>query len=149
MAKSYQVAFQPGGETVTVPPGTTILAAANKAGVFVNSLCGGDGVCGRCRVVVREGRATGGSTEFFTHEEIQAGYILACEGRVQSDVVVDIPPETAQAGVPEYAEAEVPHLADLSKLAQRTIQLSPLVRKTYLKLPPPDLANNISDLACV
>jgi uncharacterized 2Fe-2S/4Fe-4S cluster protein (DUF4445 family) len=146
MAKRCKVAFTPDEVTVHVPRGTTILAAATKAGVFVNSLCGGDGVCGRCRVIVRQGRASGGSTEFFTHEEIQQGYILACEGRIESDLTVEIPPETRLAGVPEYAEGEVPLLVDLSKLAQRTISLDPLVRKTYLQLPRPTLENNVSDL---
>ena len=90
MAKTCKVLFQPGDTSVSVPPGTTILAAAHKAGVFINSLCGGDGVCGRCRVTVLEGRAVGGSTEFFTREEIRQGYILACEGRIETDLVVDI-----------------------------------------------------------
>jgi uncharacterized 2Fe-2S/4Fe-4S cluster protein (DUF4445 family) len=130
---------------ITVPAGTTILAAAAKAGVFINSLCGGDGVCGRCRVIVREGRALGGSTEFFTHQEIQRGFILACEARIESDMVVEVPPETRLAEVP-VTEAEVPHLADLSRVIRGGATLSPLVRKTYLELPPPSLENNISDL---
>ncbi len=146
MAKTYTVAFEPDQTHVEVAAGTTILAAANKAGVFVNSLCGGDGVCGRCRVIVQQGKAGGGSTEFFTHEEIQRGYILACEGRIESDLVVEIPPETRLAGAPEYVEGEVPTLADLSRLARRTIRFAPLIRKIHLKLPAPSLDNNLSDL---
>jgi len=146
MAKTYNVLFQPNETTVQVAAGTTILAAAAKAGAFVNSLCGGDGICGRCRVIVREGNASGGTTEFFTRQEIQQGYILACQGRIESDLVVEIPPETRLAGAPEHARGEVPLLADLSKLAGRHIELSPLVRKTYLQLPPPTLEDNVSDL---
>lgn len=146
MSKTCKISFKPGDASVEVPVGTTILASANKAGVFVNSLCGGDGVCGRCRVIVRAGRASGGSTEFFTHEEIQQGYILACEGRVESDLLVEIPPETRLAGTPEYADGEVPVLADLSKFARRGIGLAPLVKKTHLKLAEPDLDDNVSDL---
>jgi len=146
VAKTCTVRFEPEGASVEVPAGTTILAAANKAGVFVNSLCGGDGVCGRCRVIVREGKVSGGSTEFFSHEEIQAGYILACEGRIQTDLRVEIPPETRLAGQPEYAAGEVPELEDVSRQAGRRIQLDPLVRRTYVTLPEPSLANNVSDL---
>jgi len=146
MAKTCKVIFKPDGQDVEVPVGTTILAAANEIGVYVNSLCGGDGVCGRCRVIVREGKVSGGSTELFTREEIQQGYILACQGKVESDVVVEIPPETRLIGAPEYAEGEVPLLADLSKLASRSLQLCPLVRKTYIELPKPSLDNNVSDL---
>jgi uncharacterized 2Fe-2S/4Fe-4S cluster protein (DUF4445 family) len=131
---------------VEVPAGTTILSAAAKAGVFVNSLCGGDGVCGRCRVIVLEGKTRGGTTEFFTREEIQQGYILACQGRVESDLVVEVPPETRLAGAPQHVPGEVPFLADLSRLAGRDIPLSPLVRKTLLPLPRPSLDDNVSDL---
>jgi len=146
MAKKYNVLFKPDDVTVEVPGGTTILAAANQCGVFINGLCGGDGVCGRCRVIVRDGKAAGGSTEFFTHEEIQEGYILACEGCVESNLVVEIPPETRLAGAPEYVEGEVPRLTDVSRTARRGLRLAPLVRKTYLELPPPTLENNLSDL---
>ena len=94
MPEKCKVRFLPGEAGVEVPPGTTIMAAAIRAGVFINGVCGGDGVCGRCRVIVRQGKADDGSTQFFTREEIQAGYILACEGRIESDLVVDVPPET-------------------------------------------------------
>ena len=146
MAKKCQILFLPDEVKSAVPVGTTILAAANQAKVFVNSLCGGDGVCGRCRVIVRQGEAVGGSTEFFTREEIQQGHMLACEARVQSDLIVEIPPETRHPGAPEYVEQELPALADVSQRMGRDRKLSPLVRKTHLMLPKPDLDNNVSDL---
>jgi len=146
MAKTCKVHFKPDDVTVEVPAGATILSAANEAGVYVNSLCGGDGVCGRCRVIVREGFAGGGSTELFTREEIQRGYILACQGRVESDLLIEVPPETQLAGAPEQVEGEVPRLADLSRLGRRNFRLTPLVRKTCVQLPGPSLDNNVSDL---
>ncbi len=145
MAKTCRVSFRPNNVSVRVPASTTILTAANKTGIFIDSLCGGDGVCGRCRVIVREGAVTGGSTDCFTHAEIQQGYILACEARIQSDVLVEIPPEPRLTTGLEFAESEVPYLADLNKLI-RYARLSPLVRKTYLQLSPPSLDDNISDL---
>ena len=53
------ILFAPDETSIEVPRGTTVLAAARKAGVFINSLCGGDGVCGRCRINVRQGKAAG------------------------------------------------------------------------------------------
>jgi len=146
MTATYKVTFQPDDASVEVPSGTYILDAASKAGVFINSLCGGDGVCGRCRVVIKEGKAVGGSTEFFTREEIQQGCILACQGRVESDLVVFVPPETRLATAPEHVESDVPFLAEMGKTTGRNIQLKPLVRKTCLQLPQPSLDNNLSDL---
>ncbi|MDP6545360.1 MAG: ASKHA domain-containing protein [Phycisphaerae bacterium] len=146
MAGNCKVSFLPDDKTVEVRIGTTILAAAGQAGVFVNSLCGGDGVCGRCGVIVRKGTVTGGTTEFFSHEEIQQGHILACEGRIESDIEVEIPEHTRLAGTPEYLEADVHQPPEVRKLAHRKMSLSPLVRKTYVQLPPPTLDDNQSDL---
>jgi uncharacterized 2Fe-2S/4Fe-4S cluster protein (DUF4445 family) len=141
-----RVLFRPDERAVDVPSGTTILDAAAKAGVVINSLCGGDGVCARCRVIVREGTAVGGSTEYFTREEIQHGYLLACQGRAASDLVVEVPPESRLAGAPEHVEGEVPFLTDLGTFTGRRLALAPLVRKTYLQLPPPSLDDNVADL---
>jgi uncharacterized 2Fe-2S/4Fe-4S cluster protein (DUF4445 family) len=143
MEKTCKVRFLPEDVTVEARSGTTILSAAAQAGVFVNSLCGGDGVCGRCRVIVREGKTSGGTTEFFTREEIQQGYILACQARIESDLLVELPPETRLEGGPKAVE-EVPFLADLIKSTGRSIL--PLVRKTYIELPRPSLDDNLSDL---
>ncbi len=66
---SYTVTFQPSGKRVLVSRGEDILHAAIAAGVYINSSCGGDGVCGRCRVIVREGDTTAEPTGRLTDEE--------------------------------------------------------------------------------
>ncbi|MHC4164883.1 MAG: 2Fe-2S iron-sulfur cluster-binding protein, partial [Planctomycetota bacterium] len=57
--KSHIVVFLPDGACVEVEPGRTILEAADAAGVAVDSACGGQGACGKCRVLVTLGQ-TGG-----------------------------------------------------------------------------------------
>jgi ferredoxin len=44
------VSFAPSGRRVAVAPGTTLLAAARAAGLPLAASCGGEGVCGWCRV---------------------------------------------------------------------------------------------------
>ncbi len=146
MNNAYKVIFAPENVEVDSPAGATILSAATKAGMFVNSLCAGDGVCGRCRVIIREGKTSGGSTEHFTRDEIRQGYILACQGRIESDLLVEIPPETQQAGSPKHVGDEVPSMTDVSELIARGMKLSPMVRKTFLQLPKPSLDDNDADL---
>ena len=53
------VTFLPDAVTVAVPDGETLLRAAHAAGVHVNSSCGGQGTCGKCRVRVVKGDAAG------------------------------------------------------------------------------------------
>ncbi|MBI5722609.1 MAG: DUF4445 domain-containing protein [Planctomycetes bacterium] len=54
--------------------------------------------------------------------------------------------QTRLADAPVSAEGEVPYLADVSQLSRRGLTFAPLVRKTYVELPQPSLANNVSDL---
>ncbi len=146
MPDHCRIVFQPEDKDVTVKPGTTILDAASQADVAINGICGGDGVCGRCRVIVRQGEVTGGASEYFTREEIKAGYILACEAGVESDLTVEVPAETRLTEVPSHVGGDVPDLADVSGSVGRGVPLLPLVRKTHVALTAPSLDNHLSDL---
>ena len=66
-----------------IEEGVTLLEAAERAGIYLNSLCGGEGVCGKCRVRIASGNAKPDkhSIAFFTKEEIQQGYVLAVRPR--------------------------------------------------------------------
>ncbi|MCJ7627191.1 MAG: 2Fe-2S iron-sulfur cluster-binding protein, partial [Longimicrobiales bacterium] len=45
-----EVGFQPIGKRVEIESGTTILEAAQEAGVGLSAICGGAGSCDSCRV---------------------------------------------------------------------------------------------------
>ncbi|MGZ8687926.1 MAG: 2Fe-2S iron-sulfur cluster-binding protein, partial [Gaiellaceae bacterium] len=47
--------FTPSGRRGRFADGTTVLEAARRLGVDVDSVCGGRGFCGRCQVEVSEG----------------------------------------------------------------------------------------------
>ena len=55
----FKVTFYPDNKTVEVDKGKTILSAAISAQVFVNTSCGGDGVCGRCKIILSKSLAIG------------------------------------------------------------------------------------------
>ena len=46
----YTIQFMPGGQTITVAEGTSLLEAARSAGLTPNAPCGGKGTCGKCKV---------------------------------------------------------------------------------------------------
>ena len=87
----YKVAFSPLHRTVTVEAGTTLLEAAGKAHITIDSVCGGDGICGRCKMIVHQGKVGGGATALLTREEIRRGVVLACQTTVEDDLTVEIP----------------------------------------------------------
>src|SRR4030042_4426052 len=89
----HRVVFLPDNIEVEVEEGTTLLEAAEKAGVYINSLCGGQGLCGECRLQVVSGKAKADkhAIGFFSKEEVVNGYVLACQTRVEDNLEVLIP----------------------------------------------------------
>ena len=46
----YKIRFLPDQREAEVEEGVVLLEAAEEAGVYINSLCGGQGLCGECRL---------------------------------------------------------------------------------------------------
>ena len=155
---NYTITFHPDNKKVKVPKGTDILNAAIAAGVYINSSCGGEGVCGRCKVIVKKGQVVSEPTGRLSKEEVQKGYVLACRSTIHSDVEIEVPPGS-RLGKEQILteEAKVERLSGLFSEAvevEKGIEFkerkisphSPLATKLFLKLPPPTLKDNISDL---
>ena len=97
--ETCKVKFMPDDKIIEIEKGGTLMEAAEKAEVHINNLCGGKGVCGRCRVIVSNGeiRADKHSISLLSREEIMEGYVLACQTKVDSDMEVLIPAESRLA----------------------------------------------------
>ena len=54
--KKCKITFLPSKKEAVVDVGTDLLNAAVSAGVHIYNSCGGDGVCGRCKVIVKKGK---------------------------------------------------------------------------------------------
>ncbi len=164
--KKHRVTFLPDTKKVEVTEGTTLIEAAEKAGVYLNSLCGGEGVCGKCRVQVMKEKVKidQNSIAFFTKDEIEKGYVLACQTPVRENIEVLIPPESRleeeqilkesienqrktwrEGSSIHYSE---PDWVSLHKRPNDPASLfEPLTAKIYLELPKPSIDDNIPDSA--
>ena len=91
-----RVTFLPSEKYAFVEKGASIFDAAMKAGVEINSVCGGQKQCGKCRVIVRDGEYRKGRTALLSLRDISEGCVLACDTFVQSDLTVAIPIESIQ-----------------------------------------------------
>ena len=141
-----QVTFWPEGEHVRVPLETTLLDAAQIAGVDLTSSCGGDGLCGKCRVIVRQGNVTAQPTSLLSREEIRQGYVLACQTKVLGNVEVEIPPESRAEAAQILIDVDAQRFRALYPVAGAIeVHPAPLTRKLYLKLPRPSLDDSLSD----
>jgi uncharacterized 2Fe-2S/4Fe-4S cluster protein (DUF4445 family) len=93
-SRRFAVQLQPVGKRAEVPAGTTVMDAALGAGVGITSVCGGQGTCGRCRIVVTAGplgEPVDADRRAFTRVELAGGHRLACRTRVTGDLTVGLP----------------------------------------------------------
>ncbi|MEW6659341.1 MAG: ASKHA domain-containing protein [Thermodesulfobacteriota bacterium] len=145
-----KVTFNPYGLTIEVEEGENLLRAALGAGVHINASCGGEGVCGKCRVILESGELDCPPSGLLSGEDWDLGYRQACQCRVITDVVVRIPPESLldrrtltrrRAGV-----GLRPSPIDIAALKEAGLY-NPAFKKRLVKLAPPTLADNLNDLA--
>ena len=155
--EKFKITFFPENKSIEVEKGKSILSAAISAGVYINSSCGGDGVCGRCKVILKKGQVITQPTGRISLDERKKGIYLACLTIAQSDLEIEIPPESRldlEKLTPEdidlrlkglYSESEDVETPE-SILGEEIFVHSPLATKLYLELPPPNLEDKISDL---
>ena len=129
------LAFEPNGRRVRVPSGVTLFDAASWNGIAIDSTCGGHGTCAKCRVKVLDGAVPASALDVraFTPEELAAGWRLACRVQATSDVRVEVPPLVTR---PKAATVGV----------GRQVILRPAVKKRYVELTEPSLADQTTDL---
>ena len=146
----HKVTFLPHEKSMSVKPGTQLIRAAMDTGVHINASCGGEGVCGKCRVIIESGEVEGGVSEMLSAEDKEKGYRLACLAKVASDLTVRIPTDSfidarslnLQATARKTALIKELNLDDLKEKGL----FAPPVEKIYMELPPPTDADNIADV---
>jgi uncharacterized 2Fe-2S/4Fe-4S cluster protein (DUF4445 family) len=145
-----KVRFLPHDRTINVPVGESLIRAAMAAGVHVNASCGGEGICGKCRVLIEEGEITGGVTERLSPADLEKGYRLACLSKITGDVTVRIPVESSidtTALSRQYTPRQTAKIKkiDINTLKEQGFFIAPVV-KVYLELPPPNPQDNLPDV---
>ena len=128
------VVFEPEGRKVSVPIGTTIFRVARGMGIGIRSECGGKGLCGKCRVVVKSPKAlsdlTKAEKKYLSKSEIESGYRLACQSKILKSVTIIIPPES------KLAVRKIQVIG-----VERSVKLNPAVKKLHVVLPKPALSD--------
>jgi uncharacterized 2Fe-2S/4Fe-4S cluster protein (DUF4445 family) len=146
----HKIRFLPHNKEITVADGANLIRSAIEAGVHVNASCGGEGICGKCRVTILDGTAEGGITEKLSKEDIDKGIRLACKTVVKSDIVVGVPIESKVdesvlnlQGTPRRtAHIKQVNFEDLKEEGL----FVPPVEKKYIELPEPDAQDHLPDV---
>ena len=146
-----RIVFTPSGRRGTFPRGTRVLDAARSIGVDIDSVCGGRGLCGRCRVVCMDGNfAKHAIVSRAAHlsavneienryserrQKLEKNHRLSCQAVIRGDLVIDVPPESQMHRQIVRKDAE-----------HRDIKLDPATRLYHVEVQPADLLEATGDL---
>lgn len=122
-------------DRLDVESGQNLFFHLTRQGYAIASACGGVGTCGKCFVKLHEGLVSPTEPErvHLPEEDLNAGWRLSCQQRVDRDLVLTTPvyDETTQAKEQLAHELE--------------IDLDPGVRKVFLEMDAPGRHDQRSD----
>lgn len=153
----HLVILQPSGRRGLVEEGTSLRAAARELGVEIESICAENATCGKCMVLVEEGRfekynilskrehlspVSADETAYFARRPKllkdrgwEVGQVrLSCQACVLGDVLINVPEESR--GNKQIVRKSA---------TQREIEIHPSIRKYYVEMEPPSLARPFAD----
>ncbi|ETX16528.1 drug:proton antiporter [Roseivivax halodurans JCM 10272] len=143
MADDPLVVFTPSGKRGRVPTGTSVLDAARRLGVDLDSVCGGRGICSKCQIAPAfgdfskhgivsrpEALSEWNAVEARYDEKrgLKTGRRLGCQAKILGDVALDVPPES-----------QVHRQVVRKDAALREIAMNPATRLAYVEVAEPDM----------
>jgi uncharacterized 2Fe-2S/4Fe-4S cluster protein (DUF4445 family) len=157
MTKKHTIILQPSGRRGQVDEGMSVRAAARKLGVEIESICAENATCGKCMVLVEEGRfekynlaskrehlSPMGREEraylerrpkLLKDKGWEIGQVrLSCQCKVLGDVLINVPEESR--GNKQIVRKSA---------RERAIEIKPSIRKYYVSMTPPNLERPIAD----
>ena len=149
--------LQPSGRRGQVDEGTSVRTAARELGVDIESICAENATCGKCMVLVEEGRfekyniaskrenlSPVGAAEreylqrrpkLLKDKGWEIGQVrLSCQCKILGDVLINVPEESR--GNKQIVRKSA---------RERAIEVKPAIRKYLVTMSPPDLARPIAD----
>jgi uncharacterized 2Fe-2S/4Fe-4S cluster protein (DUF4445 family) len=157
MTKKHNIILQPSGSRGQVEEGQSVRFAARELGVDIESICAENGTCGKCMVLIEEGRfekyninsrrehvspVTPVEAAYFARRPNllkskgwEVGQVrLSCQCKVQGDVLINVPEESR--GNKQIVRKSA---------TQREIEIKPSIRKYLVIMTPPNLERPIAD----
>ncbi len=157
MTKMCSVVLLPSGLRGEVTAGTSLRTASRALGSDIESICAENATCGKCKVIVEEGKferfGIASSQENLSplaYEEREyflqrtkflasRGWVmgqvrLACQAKIEGDVVITIPEESR--GNKQLVRKSA---------GERHIDIKPSIRKVLVEMNPPTLSNPKAD----
>jgi uncharacterized 2Fe-2S/4Fe-4S cluster protein (DUF4445 family) len=120
---SIRVLLNPINREIFAEKGDILLHRLQEEGIHIEALCGGKGICGKCKVILEKGRVEKRSIisdKLLSQGELESGYHLACMIKLIENCEFTIPLESrienpkilisAELKIPEIKPAITKHL---------------------------------------
>ena len=146
----HRIVFTPSGKRGHFAEGTSLLNAARRLGVDLDSVCGGRGICGRCQIEVAEGEfskhgISSRAANVSAPDAVEARYAekrgalkegrrLGCQAKILGPLVVDVP-----------KESQVHRQVVRKRAEAHPIVIDPVVRLYFVEVRQPDMHDPSSD----
>jgi uncharacterized 2Fe-2S/4Fe-4S cluster protein (DUF4445 family) len=153
----HNIILQPSGSRGQVEEGQSIRSAARELGVEIESICAENATCGKCMVLIEEGRfekynidSKRGNVSPVSTEEAayfarrpkllkdkgwEVGQVrLSCQCKIHGDVLINVPEESR--GNKQIVRKSA---------SNREIEIKPSIRKYLVTMSPPNLERPIAD----
>ena len=123
---------------IKVGRGNTVYHALQNTKVELEGDCGGLGKCGKCkiRVITPLGRPTKETLSLLEPKELEQGIRLACRTKIRKNLAI----------YTEKRDDEKELFQILKHGYMPTIELSPLIERRLISIPPPSRENPLSDV---
>ena len=148
--KDLTVVFTPSGLRGTVKNGATILDAARQLGVDLDSVCGGKGICTKCKVKPSFGNfskfnidakevnlapQTEIENKSIEKNRISCDERLGCQTKILGDMIIDVP-----------EESQVHKQVIRKRIELKNININPATKLYYVEVKEPDIHYPSGDL---
>jgi uncharacterized 2Fe-2S/4Fe-4S cluster protein (DUF4445 family) len=153
----HTIILQPSGRRGQIESGTSVRTAARELGVEIESICAENATCGKCIVLIEEGRfekynidskrdhlspvSTEEANYFKRRPKLlkdkgwEVGQVrLSCQAKIRGDVLINVPEESR--GNKQIVRKTA---------SERAIEVKPALRKYLVSMSPPTLERPIAD----
>ena len=157
MTKKHNIILQPSGRRGQIDEGTSVRSAARELGVEIESICAENATCGKCMILIEEGRfekynidskrenlspvGTAEQEYFARRPKLlkdkgwEVGQVrLSCQCQILGDVLINVPEESR--GNKQIVRKSA---------SNRAIEVKPAIRKYLVTMSPPNLERPIAD----
>lgn len=125
---TYRISFEPMDKKGKFSSDQSLLNMTRRLKINLTTTCGGNGLCGRCKVQIMDGEVTPitqKELEELTEKEVQDGYRLACQAYPLSDLSINVPPSSLSISERTLTDG-----------LETYIKPDPIVKSYRLKLDP-------------